>query len=82
LNFCLAFYAALICLKFCPTLAVCGRYLDVEAPQDRVLSDVEFVAIVALKSAQATIVANRCDFKHLLLFLIGKYTLPSYLNLI
>ncbi|CAK9202821.1 hypothetical protein BDL97_13G119300 [Sphagnum fallax] len=32
---------------------------DVEAPQDRVLSDVEFVAIVALKAAQATIVATR-----------------------
>jgi hypothetical protein len=82
LNFCSAFYAALICLKFCPTLAVCGRDFDVEAPQDRVLSDVEFVAIVALKAAQATIVATRCNFKHLLLFLIGKYTLPSCLNLI
>jgi hypothetical protein len=53
-------------------LAVCGRDFDVEAPQDRVLSDVEFVAIVALKAAQATIVATRCDLKHLLLFLIGK----------
>jgi hypothetical protein len=79
LNFCLAFYAALICLKFCPTLAVCGRDFDVEAPQDRVLLDVEFVSIVALKAAQAIIVATRCDFKHLLLFL---YMLPSCLNLI
>jgi len=63
-------------------LAVCRRDFDVEAPQDRVLSDVEFVAIAALKSGQATIVAKRCDFKHLLLFLIGKYTLPSCLNVI
>jgi len=55
---------------------------DVEAPQHRVLSDVEFVAIVTLKAAQATIVAPRCDFKLLLLFLIGKYTLSSCLNLI
>jgi hypothetical protein len=44
----LAFYAALICLRFYPTLAVCERDIDIEAPQDRVLLDIEFVAIVAL----------------------------------
>jgi hypothetical protein len=32
-------------------LAVCEREFDVEAPQDKVLSNVEFVAIVALKAA-------------------------------
>lgn len=78
-------FSVLCCPHMSEGLPYFGSLLkdfDVEAPQDRVLSDVEFVAIVALKAAQATIVATRCDFKHLLLFLISKYTLSSCLNLI